>query len=79
MIGLFASDYIVSFLQEFGGPGEDSIILSPRLKEISTPGRPAALRFLGTHNYHTHALLKYLKYFDSCGYNYLWCLVFICV
>jgi hypothetical protein len=48
MVGLFASDFIVSFLQEFGDQGEDSIILSPRLKEISTHDRPAALRFLGT-------------------------------
>ena len=45
---MFASDFIVSFLQEFGDQGEDSIILSPRLKEISTHDRPAALRFLGT-------------------------------
>lgn len=74
MIELFCSDYIVSFLQEFGDQGGDSIILSSRLKEISTPDRPAALCFLGTHNYHTHALFNYLKYFNS--YNYLWCLVF---
>lgn len=36
-----------SFMEGFGDQGEDSIILSPRLKEISTPDRPAALRFLG--------------------------------
>ncbi|AQK75027.1 hypothetical protein ZEAMMB73_Zm00001d018110, partial [Zea mays] len=35
-----------SFMEEFGDQGEDSIILSPRLKEISTHDRPAALRFL---------------------------------
>jgi kinesin family protein C2/C3 len=75
MIELFASDYTVSFLQEFGDQGEDSIILSPRLKDISTPDRPAALRFLGTHYCHTHALLKYLKH----SYSYLWYLVFVCV
>jgi hypothetical protein len=45
---MFASDFIVSFLQEFGDQGEDSNILSSRLKEISTPDRPATLRFLGT-------------------------------
>jgi hypothetical protein len=48
MVGLFASDVIVSFLQEFGDKGEESIILSPLLKEISTPNRPVALCFLGT-------------------------------
>jgi hypothetical protein len=48
MLWLFASDFIVSFLQEFGDQGEDSIILSPRLQEICTPDRPTALRFLGT-------------------------------
>ncbi|AQK97006.1 Transducin/WD40 repeat-like superfamily protein [Zea mays] len=31
---------------EFGDQGEDSNILSSRLKEISTPDRPATLRFL---------------------------------
>jgi kinesin family member C2/C3 len=73
MVGLFASDFIVFFLQEFGDQGEDSIILSPWLKEISTPDRPAALRFLGTRNCHTRALLKHLKHFDS--YYYLLCFV----
>lgn len=73
MIGLFASDFIVSSLQEFGGQGQDSIILSPRLKEISTPDCPAALRFLGTRI--ATIIHMYLKF----SYNYLWCLVFICV
>jgi kinesin family member C2/C3 len=47
--------------------------MSPWLKEISTPDRPTALRFLGTCKCHTRALLKHLKHFDS--YYYLLCFV----
>ncbi|RCV17834.1 hypothetical protein SETIT_3G251500v2, partial [Setaria italica] len=36
-----------NFMEEFGDQGENSLVLSPRLKEIATPDRPAALRFLG--------------------------------
>ncbi|OEL34460.1 Kinesin-4 [Dichanthelium oligosanthes] len=36
-----------SLMEEFGDQEENSLILSPRLKEITTPDRPAALRFLG--------------------------------
>ncbi|CAL4893418.1 unnamed protein product [Urochloa decumbens] len=35
------------FMEEFGDQGENPPVLSPRLKEIATPDRPAALRFLG--------------------------------
>uniref|UniRef100_A0A0D3G7C5 Kinesin-like protein n=1 Tax=Oryza barthii TaxID=65489 RepID=A0A0D3G7C5_9ORYZ len=36
-----------SFLEEFGDQGDDSLIPSPKLKQINTPDRLAALRFLG--------------------------------
>ncbi|CAL4900603.1 unnamed protein product [Urochloa decumbens] len=38
---------LCTFMQEFGDEGENPLVLSPRLKEIATPDRPAALRFLG--------------------------------
>jgi kinesin family protein C2/C3 len=44
---MFTSDFVVSFLQEFEDQGENSFILSLQLKEITTPDRPTALRFLG--------------------------------
>jgi hypothetical protein len=44
----FASDFVASFLQEFGDQEENTLILSPLLKEITTPDGAAALRFLGT-------------------------------
>ncbi|PWZ09093.1 hypothetical protein Zm00014a_014104 [Zea mays] len=47
-----------SFMEEFGDQGEDSIILSPRLKEISTPDRPAALRFLETEQGVAQAIIR---------------------
>jgi len=45
---LFASDFVVSFLQEFRDRGENALILSLKLKEITAPDLPTALRFLGT-------------------------------
>uniref|UniRef100_A0A804QNS1 Kinesin-like protein n=1 Tax=Zea mays TaxID=4577 RepID=A0A804QNS1_MAIZE len=45
---------------EFGDQGEDSIILSPRLKDISTPDRPAALGFLGEK--YNNLMERYKKY-----------------
>jgi hypothetical protein len=93
MLWLFASDFIVSFLQEFGDQGEDSIILSPRLQEICTPDRPTALRFLGTGSPRKLECLviwnggSTSNYYTHAllksskyfySYNYLW-LVFVCV
>ncbi|XP_066361701.1 kinesin-like protein KIN-14J [Miscanthus floridulus] len=54
-----------SFMEEFGGPGEDSIILSPRLKEISTPDRPAALHFLGEK--YNNLMERYKKLVVKCS------------
>ncbi|CAN6337690.1 unnamed protein product [Urochloa humidicola] len=42
-----AGESLRIFMEEFGDEGENSLVLSPRLKEITTPDRPAALRFLG--------------------------------
>ncbi|CAN6346931.1 unnamed protein product [Urochloa humidicola] len=42
-----AGEALRIFMEEFGDEGENSLVLSPRLKEIATPDRPAALRFLG--------------------------------
>ncbi|WVZ98429.1 hypothetical protein U9M48_043875 [Paspalum notatum var. saurae] len=36
-----------SFIEGLGDQGADALILSPKLKEIATPERPAALRLLG--------------------------------
>ncbi|CAD6333888.1 unnamed protein product [Miscanthus lutarioriparius] len=44
---------------------EDSIILSPRLKEISTPDRPAALRFLGEK--YNNLMERYKKQVVKCS------------
>ncbi|CAL4893298.1 unnamed protein product [Urochloa decumbens] len=44
---LEAGETLRIFMEEFGDEGENSLVLSPRLKEIATPDRPAALHFLG--------------------------------
>ncbi|ONL94479.1 Calcium-dependent protein kinase 7 [Zea mays] len=51
---------LCSFMEGFGDQGEDSIILSPRLKEISTPDRPAALRFLETEQGVAQAIIRFV-------------------
>uniref|UniRef100_A0A804RDS3 Gamma-soluble NSF attachment protein n=1 Tax=Zea mays TaxID=4577 RepID=A0A804RDS3_MAIZE len=54
-----------SFMKEFGDQGEDSIILSPWLKEISTPDRPTALRFLGEK--YNNLMERYKKQVVKCS------------
>uniref|UniRef100_A0A0A9CR45 Kinesin-like protein n=1 Tax=Arundo donax TaxID=35708 RepID=A0A0A9CR45_ARUDO len=53
------------FMEEFRDQGEDCLILSPRLKEIATPDRPAALRFLGEK--YNNLLERYKKQSAKCA------------
>ncbi|XP_062231318.1 kinesin-like protein KIN-14J [Phragmites australis] len=64
-VGAGVGEALRSFMEEFGDQGEYCLILSPQLKEIATPDRPAALRFLGEK--YNSLMERYKKQSANCA------------